>query len=264
MKNLFTFESNEKIRFKIMKKYFCLILFLGIFASNYAQDEQRVRFGFTASPIFSWLQPDGQYLENEGTRLGLQYGIIADFIIDENNKYAFSTGVMVDNIGGSVRDRQFHNGDTLVTEFGDVKTTYKLQYLNVPLTLKLKTNEIGYLTYFGQFGLDLGFNLKGRRDVEGNYNGASIDEQGIDIISDIVPIRTALRVEAGAEYNLSGSTNLMVGLAWNNGLTNVLDFNQLESDADGRPVFTDNGVLQQGPKLKAINNYFSLNLALFF
>ncbi len=247
-----------------MKKYIGLILFLGIFTSNYAQDDQRVRFGFTTSPIFSWLQPDGQYLENEGTRLGLQYGIIADFIIDDNNKYAFSSGVMVDNIGGSVRDRHFHNGDTLVNEFGDVKTTYKLQYLNIPLTLKLKTNEIGYLTYFGQFGLDLGFNLKARQDIEGNFGGASINEENIDIISDIVPIRAALRVSAGGEYNISGSTTLMVGLAWNNGFTNVLDFNQLQEDADGRPVFTDNGVLTQGPKLKAVNNYFSLNLALFF
>lgn len=264
MENLFTFESNGKFRSKIMKKYIGLILFLGIFANNYAQDEQRVRFGFTASPIFSWLQPDGQYLENEGTRLGLQYGIIADFTIDENNKYAFSSGIMVDNIGGSVRDNHFHDGDTLITEFGDVKTTYKLQYLNIPLTLKLKTNEIGYLTYFGQFGLDLGFNIKARRDVEGNFGRASINEENIDIISDIVPVRAALRVQAGGEYNISGSTSLMVGLAWNNGLTNVLDFNQLEEDIDGRPVFTDNGVLTQGPKLKAVSNYFSLNLALFF
>ena len=264
MKNLFTFESNENAVFKIMKKYVGLFLFLFLLTNSYGQTDQKVRFGFAASPIFSWLQPDGQYLEHESTRLGLQYGVIADIIIDQNSKYAFSTGVLIENIGGSVRDQRFHNGDTLVTSFGDVKGTYKLQYLNIPLTLKLRTNEIGYLTYYGQFGLDLGFNLKARRDIEGNFNGAAYEEENIDITSDIVPIRTALRVAVGAEYNISGATSLMFGLAWNNGFTNVLDFNELEADSNGDPIFTDNGVLRQGSKLKAINNYFSLNLAVFF
>ncbi|MEM7161072.1 MAG: porin family protein [Bacteroidota bacterium] len=247
-----------------MKKYLGLFLFIFLIVEFTAQDDQRVRFGFTASPIFSWLQPDGQYLEHEATRLGLQYGIIADFTIDQNNKYAFSTGVLVDNIGGSVRDRHFHNGDTLVQEFGDVKAKYKLQYLNIPLTLKLRTNEIGYLTYFGQFGLDLGFNLKARRNIEGTFGGANFEEENIDVIEDILPIRTALKVAAGAEYNISGSTSFMIALAWNNGFTNALDFNELDEDADGRPIFTDNGVLKEGDKLKAINNYFSLNLTIFF
>ena len=264
MKNLFTFESNVKPATKIMKKYFGLLLFIGIFTSTYAQNDQKVRFGFTASPIFSWLQPDGKYLEKESTRLGFQYGVISDFRIGDNDKYAFSTGILVDNIGGSVLDDHYHDGDTLVSSFGNVKSTYKFQYLTFPLSLKLKTNEIGYLTYYGQFGLDVGFNLKARRDVEGTFNEASYLEEDIDIIDGIVPVRTALRVAVGAEYNISGTTYLMVGLAWNNGLTNVLDFNELEEDADGKPIFTDNGVLKQGKKLKAVNNYFSLNLAVFF
>ncbi|NND77151.1 MAG: PorT family protein [Flavobacteriales bacterium] len=247
-----------------MKKYFGLLLFIGIFTSTYAQDSQKVRFGFAASPIISWLQPDGKYLEKEATRLGFQYGVISDIRIGDNDKYAFSTGILVDNIGGSVLDDHFHNGDTLITEFGDVKTTYKFQYLTFPLSLKLKTNEIGYLTYYGQFGLDVGFNLKARRDVEGTLGGVAYVDEDIDVIDGIVPVRTALRVAVGGEYNISGSTNLMVGLAWNNGLTNVLDFNELDEDPDGKPIFADNGVLKQGKKLKAVNNYFSLNLAVFF
>lgn len=264
MKNLFTFENNGISADKIMKKTIALLLFIGIFTINYAQDSQNVRFGFTASPIFSWLQPDGIYLEKESTRLGFQYGVISDFRIGDNDQYAFSTGILVDNMGGSVLDDHFHTGDTLVTKFGQVKTTYKFQYLTFPLTLKLKTNEIGYLTYYGQFGLDIGFNLKARRDVEGNFGDAPYVEEDFDIIDDIVPVRTALRVSAGAEYNISGSTSLMVGLAWNNGLTNVLDFDEFEEDGDGNPIFTDNNVITQGKKLKAVNNYFSLNVAVFF
>lgn len=185
-------------------------------------------------------------------------------MLADNNKYAFSTGILVDNFGGSVLDSHFHDGDTLVSEFGNVSTTYKFQYLTFPLSLKLKTNEIGYLTYYGQFGLDLGFNLKARRDIEGTFAGSSITEEDIDVIDDIVPVRTALKVGAGAEYNISGTTYLMFGITWNNGLTNVLDLNEFEEDGDGKPIFTENGQLQLSNKLKAVNNYLSLNLAVFF
>lgn len=263
MKNLFTFETNANSGTKSMKKYIGIVLCSFFVLQIWSQD-QRVRFGFTASPSIAWLQPDGQYLEKDNSRLGFQFGIISDFMLADNNKYAFSSGVLVDNFGGSVLDSHYHDGDTLVSSFGNVSTTYKFQYLTFPLSLKLKTNEIGYLTYHGQFGLDLGFNIKARRDIEGTYAGSSFAEEDIDVIDDIVPIRTALRVGVGAEYNISGTTNLMFGITWNNGLTNVIDLNEFAEDADGNPIFTENGQLQQGNKLKAVNNYLSLNLAVFF
>ena len=37
---------------------------------------------------------------------------------------------------------------------------YKINYVNIPLILKMKTKEIGYFTYFGEFGAVLGFKTK--------------------------------------------------------------------------------------------------------
>ena len=48
--------------------------------------------------------------------------------------------------------------DTASTTFSDYSfiklqnRTIRAQYVNIPLFIKMKTNEIGYLTYFGQFG----------------------------------------------------------------------------------------------------------------
>ena len=35
-----------------------------------------------------------------------------------------------------------------------------MQYINIPLGLKLKTNEIGYFTFYANLGLDAGINIK--------------------------------------------------------------------------------------------------------
>ena len=35
--------------------------------------------------------------------------------------------------------------------------TYKNNYVTIPVGIKMKTKEIGYMTYFGEFGLNLAF-----------------------------------------------------------------------------------------------------------
>ena len=50
----------------------------------------------------------------------------------------------------------------------------KLKYLEIPLTLRLRTNEIGYITYWVQVGVGLGFNIKARATDE-------IDHKKIDV-----------------------------------------------------------------------------------
>jgi len=34
----------------------------------------------------------------------------------------------------------------------NIDQSYNLKYVEIPLSLKLRTNEIGYLTYYGNFG----------------------------------------------------------------------------------------------------------------
>jgi hypothetical protein len=144
---------------------------------------------------------------------------------------------------------------------------YKIQYLDIPLTLKLKTNEIGYLTYYGQFGLDLSFNLKGTKDVDYKFDGISapISIEDQDINKDINAIRTALQVGAGAEYNISGDTYILAGIVWNNGLTNIFNNEEVKADDDGTPrLISDGSSLSFGEKFEAINNYIGLTIGVIF
>lgn len=261
-----------------MKKKLVLIACISLIVSGInAQSDSPVKFAFAIQPATSWIAPEGQILENESSRIGFSYGVIIDLVIAGNDNYNFSTGVLINSHGGTLNNPKYHDGTTTITDpnggpdpilypaFAFAKEEYRLQYLDVPLTLKLKTNEIGYMTYYGQFGLDMSFNIKARRDVEYNF-----PEEGVmniedeDVLDEIGLLRMALQVGAGVEYNISGNTSLLVGVVWNNGLTNTFNKNYLLEDANGNPEFSDNNRLREGGKVKAVSNYLGLTVGVFF
>src|SRR5438270_604786 len=125
-----------------MKKIFVLMTVLFFTASTLqAQENQKLHFGLKASPTLAWLTSDTKGFESSGTKLGFSYGLITEF--NFSTHYAFATGIDVTYRGG--------NSSLQSNDSTKVETKYNLEYIELPITLKLKTNEIGYLTYFLQF-----------------------------------------------------------------------------------------------------------------
>ena len=135
----------------------------------------------------SWIKPDMQDVDQDGSQFGYTFGIIADLPVSSGN-YAFSTGLQLNNIGGGVSYSQEYtvqnpnDSSIFAVRSTELSNTYRLQYINIPLTLKLKTNEIGYITYFGQVGFDLGFNIRSKADID--VNNSTWDRVIIERIED--------------------------------------------------------------------------------
>lgn len=274
-----------------MKKpiLYCFISLLTAF-SAIAQDDMEIepakevkkfRFGLTGSPIISWVKPDTKGLENDGVKIGFNYGLLTDFVLSGNGNYAFSTGIKVANLNGGLKYADYTNFGTDSVRIDDHSSTEEdlhLRYVEIPLTLKMRTNEIGYMTYYGQFGLDLGFNIKSNRDYNttSSSNGSiNVSEEDVDYSEKAGLFRTALHVGLGAEYNLTGSTSLMFGVSFSNGFTNIYSGkadNYFELDDSGKVDDTKinynetTGEWQPdaGIKRKAISNYVSIDLGVFF
>ena len=207
-----------------------LAVALAICTTASAQNAGRsLRLGLSFAPNLGWLSPSGKKIEANGSHLGFRFGLLTDIMIGENANYAFSTGLFLNNIGGDYK-REFDAApsDTL-TVLATEQTTLKLQYVELPLTIKLKTNEIGYMTYFGQIGFDTGFRVGAKRDTEiaSAVAGYSKTEDNEDAKDDAAELRVALVVGAGIEYNFSGNTSALVGLKYSNGFTNALDNDDL-------------------------------------
>jgi Outer membrane protein beta-barrel domain len=154
-----------------MKNSILIITAICLSLSGMAQSQQW-KIAFRFDPNISWMKPDDKNIEQGSNKLKFGFGIMLDKMFTDN--YAFGTGFNVIHTGGELSylytGGYKKEGASSNTEIVAQRVrTYNLQYLEIPLTLKLRTNEIGYITYWAQMGLGLGFNIKAKADDETTY-----------------------------------------------------------------------------------------------
>ena len=197
-----------------MKKLL-LIAFIALVA--YSANAQGIKFGLAGSPQVSWFKIDNTDLENDGAKLGFTYGIMIEYAIGSNERYNFSSGVFISHTGG-----KYSIPDSSIAGKFVRHRTLNLQYIEIPVTFRLRTNEIGYITYFGQFGVLPGLKIRSRYDETYEPNPLNISVEN-ERFENAIVINMGLFISGGIEYALSESTALLFGLYFNNGFTNVIN-----------------------------------------
>ncbi|MEO5572473.1 MAG: porin family protein [Bacteroidia bacterium] len=202
-----------------MKKIILLLALCSLSLGNLFA--QKFHFGLGVTPSLAWLHPGSDELTGDGSKIGFNYGLITEFGITEN--YAFATGITVDSKGGKLKSKTevpfvIPPDTTLMSAVENFD--YTIRYVEVPLTLKMKTNAIGYIRYYGQFGLAPGF-LIGAKGTEKLGSYTPVDN--VDIKDNVNNFNVSLVIALGIEYNLSGNTNLLLGILYKNGFSDVLN-----------------------------------------
>jgi hypothetical protein len=232
-------------------------------------DIKSARFGFKASPNFNWVKIMEGRMKNNGNALGFSYGIMADFNIGGNASYWLGTELIVTSLPGKVAalDTLYNTAiqSPNAVAFTNADFAYKLQYVQIPLTLKLKTGEIGNMVYWGQFGFNPSILIQNKVTTNtaeplykagttshspNNNNNDPLDFDGVitngvstgKFIDDVSPIRASLVIGAGVELKISGSTTAVLGIRFDNGFTDM---------------FRDGSV-------KGRNNYVAIQTGIFF
>jgi hypothetical protein len=208
-----------------MKRIYLSLIFIGITLTTIAQSEQGFHFGLKAAPSLAWFRTDSKGFESNGSKFGFAYGLVTEF--NFANRYAFATGIDVTYRGGKFKSNlQYKNSlnqDSVITS----TSTYTLQYIEIPITLKLKTNEIGYLTYYLQAGIAPGVNIRARESYTRTLQNGGVTTpskgDGIDIQENINNFNLSMIIAGGVEYTISGSTVLLTGIQFNNGFLDVFD-----------------------------------------
>jgi hypothetical protein len=214
-----------------MKNKFLLVLTIAILSANITNaQEQKFHFGLKVAPTVAWLKPDTKGLNKDGSKLGFTYGLMGESNFAPN--YALTYGVQVTYRGGILKV------DSL-----NLRTSYALKYVELPIGIKMKTNEFNRYRYFGQFGLVPGLNLSAKTTTE----LGSITESNIESKAYVTDINMSMMIAVGTEYTISGSTTFLASLEFNNGFVDVLS---KKNDND--------------PEFKAISNYVALNLGIMF
>ncbi len=203
-----------------MKSILVGILFL-FFAVNASSQINTIpsygfRLGLTAHPTFGIISAEEG--KSEGTDLGFSYGLMADFNFAEH--YSFNTGLTITTINGKSTELNAMPYHAVVSSTSAIEYNlkYKMQYIEIPFVLKLKTSKIGAIKWFGQFGLSNDFKIRSRQDAA-NANGVLADDVNSSEWTRFY--RAGLIIGGGGEFDLDGHTSLVGGLSFNNGLTNI-------------------------------------------
>lgn len=208
-----------------------MMFFLPIVADAQTTTDN-VQLGFTTSPNIGWLSIDNNNsgIDGDGVRTGFSYGVLADIGFARN--YYFSTAFTLTTINGKTTEKA--SG----MSFNNI---YKVGYIEVPATLKLKSNPTAMGRFYGQFGLSTGIKIK----AKGSSTEKVLGEPGVEgdnsNLSDVNTFRLGLVAGAGAEWNVNGNLNILTGITYNNGFTRVVS---------------------KGPDMR--NSYLALTLGVFF
>lgn len=223
-------------------------------------DIKNFRFGLLGGLSLDWLNVDNdKKFETGGIGLGNHWGLQLEFKL--NNTLSFVSGLSLTSNTLRLNYNTASSADTVLyilnkdEEFVDfpsdsanisstmmdpTNNVYWLQgrkikanYVNIPIALKMKTKEIGYMTYFGQFGANIGIKTGSKSndmvqkvviDTLGAYtfNSESIELTKLDLSKAVQPVRVGLKIGFGVEYNVSGSTSIYGELNYNHYFTNAL------------------------------------------
>lgn len=194
-----------------MKKILLASLFTLATLSLFAQEDFKgFKLGLTAHPNFGWIRSDIDGIKSNGLRAGFSYGLVGDFYFADN--YAFSTGLQLTTINGQTESEK-------ATSKGE-QQIYKLQYIEIPAKLKLSTNEMNGLKFYGQFGLGNAFNVRAKQDIK-DSPVATQNVENKDIYDEVAFYRASLIIGGGAQFYVGEKTAIDLGLSFNNGFTDI-------------------------------------------
>lgn len=255
-------------------------------------EEPKFRMGLHLLPSIAWLDARDGSTVSDGSISRFGFGFTADIMFADN--YAIGTGVNVFRNGGKLTTIERLTGDPLdpandTTQFVvQRERTLTQHWVELPVSFKFRTREIGHITYWGQFGLGLGLNLRATADDRVQYRfrndplvitgstwvedleTGEIEYQDVPVEDEVALMRAAMIVGLGIEYNLSGKTALLLGATFNNGLFNVANNRNFgptldEEHLTALPV-SDIAVplFSEGYDRKMVDNAILLSLGLLF
>lgn len=198
-----------------MRNKITLILLLSI--ATYAANAQfpAYYFGLKAAPQISWMRPNADNFESNGVKAGFSWGFIAEFNFTEN--YSIASGFNMLFNGGKLKFPTTVDGAT-----GSMIRDYSLKYIELPMTLKMRTNPVNGIRYFGRIGLGTAFKIGSKKTDEFTSSAAKVTTYPKTTNDKIAFARESLIVGMGGEYEIKEGPKLGVELVFNNGFTNIL------------------------------------------
>ena len=252
-----------------MKKNLLFIGLMMAFSLSVSAQNEGFAFGFKFGPNFGWTGSTTATADNLGSKTGFDVGVVSEYYFADN--YAFVTGVNVSFLGGHYMFDNAHlvtdslNPDGFLEKFG-VDRTYKSTIYEIPLMLKMVTNELGNvpLRIYAEVGGGIGLAAKKVRvkDAIPSQNVKAPDKWSTTN-KEYSNLRASLKIGAGAQYTVDESTRLFAGVYFSHDFINMINYIRPDYcgnffDAEG------NKIGERDPKLNVLQNRIGIEVGVLF
>ncbi|PWH86510.1 outer membrane beta-barrel protein [Brumimicrobium oceani] len=224
-----------------MKKILTFSLIAGLMFTANAQDaaDKKVLAGLTFGGAININDPQTNTIDskvggdfivgmsldwNFSKNIGLATGIEFDF-----NRFttSYNEVLYLDYRDKDILQFKDYNPENVDNNFRVDSRKHKSIYLSLPVMLKFQTNFMGYMRYYGKFGVRNSFLLTTRTNNEGQAFNLEGDPAGVTELEDMKSpgamsfYKGSIGIAGGAEYNLSGNTVLVAELGYYYGFSEV-------------------------------------------
>ena len=225
-------------------------------------------FGFKMGPTFNWISSSTGEATNKSLKTGFDLGFKTEFYFTEN--YAIVTGLNVNFLNGryTYADMRDPNAtDNFV--MGTVDRTYKTTAFEIPLMVKMMTEQFGLFKYFAELGV--GFGLSPRVSVndrfqvdnetawtpltDGKYTLADKEEYS--------NFRFDARGALGLQYTIQGTTRVFADVFYAHNFLNNIQASVIGKNY--RKYYNGNKNLGERPdKLNVLQNQLGIEVGILF
>lgn len=234
-----------------------LVLALSLGASAQYRD---FSFGFKLGPGFDWTGSTTGAAVNQGVRAGFGLGVVAEYYFTDN--YAIVSGINVNMLRGHYSFTNAHMVDAALVTF-PVDRYYKSTVFEIPVMLKMITNQLGALPfrYYAQMGAGIGYAHKVM--VRDGNNGAAAPEAYGTSNKEFSNLRFGLKIGAGAQYSIDESLRVFAGIYYSHDFINNINYikpNHYANYYDAELV----KIGERDTKLNLLQNRFGIEVGVLF
>lgn len=250
-----------------MKKNLLVIGLLMAMSLTVSAQNNGFAFGIKLGPNFGWT--GSTTAQSLGSRTGFDVGVVGEYYFADN--YAIVSGVNVSFLGGHYLFDNAHlvtdslNPDGFLEMYG-VDRTFKTTIYEIPLMLKMVTNEFGNIPLRAYFEVGGGIGLAAKKVMVKDAipsQGISAPEKWGVTNKEFSNLRASLKIGAGAQYTVDESTRLFAGVYFSHDFINMVNY--LRPDYCGNFYDAEgNKIGDRNPKLKVLQNRIGIEVGVLF
>jgi len=246
------------------------ILTFSGFSQNRDADSP-LRFGLNINPFITWNKA-GKNFKPDGIKVGFEYGLNIHYYFIKN--VGIETGLYLNHQGAKYRYNRYQLlNDGADTAYYNYNFNLNTIYVKLPIMLRFRTNQLGPVYLYGNFGIDLSVPISAKLKFSGQdrnvqfMNDSTINyaEDAYKLNSGVSIFRMGLSVGGGIEYPIKDSFSFTAGILFNYGFLNIL---KDDLGTDKKPFVPTAGIADfryRTPDREDIRSqYFGLSVGVLF